>query len=265
MDILSSAECERDPIGDRTQFQALKQAIDTIASVCDGAREHDDVGFNGADASSGHLLAFLPLALWPPDAFYQAWVLLRKYQRQLAFANILYAELPEPPCLGQEHGGRYIALRETGDFLVLFPSQARLDTAFGRIPGGEKRTAPARHYLVKPVVGSGKALLAFARRNGFQLGPGVAERARLLDYQVLLEESGVFGVYFPRNEEWNTEIKAIPGWSYAYRPRFRWLLPPTRLSAQALRAFLAHHPEFQVMREVEAILQTVDPVPSGPH
>lgn len=253
----SSLEIERVHGGDRACYQSLKKAIDTLAAVCDGAIERDEVGFNGPDAPLGHLLAFLPLALWPPHAFYQAWVMLRKYQRQLAFAEIVYADLPEPPQLDENEGGRYISQRETGEFLVLFPAQAKLDTAFGRIPGGEKHTTPARYYLVHPRPGTGKALLAFARRYGFGFAPGVAERVRLLEYQVTLEESGAFGVLFPRDEALNAEIKAIPGWRCSSRPHFRWLIPPRRVSIQALQAFLERHPEFQVPAAIEAHLQEI--------
>lgn len=241
-----------DPLGNRAQYQPLKDAIDALASVCDGARERDDVGFNVPDASLGHLLAFLPLALWPPEAFFRAWEMLRKYQEQLAFHGITYTHLPTPARpQDRAQGMQYITLAATGEFLVLFDADARLERAFARLPGGEKKTAPARYHLVYPVPGAGRPLLAFAERHGFVWAPHVEVQARLIDYQVLLEEQGVFSVYFPCDEEMNAEIKAIPGWWYAYRPHFHWLIPSNPDSIQAFQAFLVRHPEFQMSPGVE--------------
>lgn len=248
-----------DPIGDRSRYRPLKEAINAIASVCDGARERDEVGFNGADAPLGRLLAFLPLELWPPEAFREAWTMLRTYRnRQLPFHGIVYADLPEPPDLSQQEGGsRYITRREDGTFLVLFPASAKLERAFARIPGGEKRTTPARYFLVQPMPGAGAALLRFAERHGFIFAPGVQEQARRLDYQVLLEENGMFGVYFPHDEAMNAEIKAIPGRGCAYQPRFHWAIPRRPESVRALFDFLTAHPEFQLSSEVERQLQAI--------
>ena len=93
------------------------------------------------------------------------------------------------------------------------------------------------------------------------------ERARLLAYQVVLEEDGAsFGVYFPRDEDLNNEIKTVPCRSFSYTPRFRWLIPTNLVSAQCLHAFLVRHPEFQLTREVALRLQqaadATTPVPA---
>jgi len=256
-----------DPIGDRSRYRLLKEAIGTIASVCDGARSRDERGFNGADAPLGRLLAFLPLSLWPPEAFHESWLMLRKYSRQLAFHNILYADLPKPPDLpqqDQESTGKYITRQEDGVFLVLLPASAKLERAFARIPGSEKHTARARYFLVQPIPGAGVALLRFADRHGFTFAPGVREQVRRIDYQVLLElEENRCAVYFPRDEAMNAEIKAIPGRSQAYQPRFRWLIPLEPVSVQALFALLARHPEFQLSGEVERRLQAIALINDG--
>lgn len=241
---------ESDPLGDRSRYLMLHNAIVAIASVCDGAVTRDEKGFNGPDAPLGRLLAFLPLDLWPPAAFYEAWEMLRKYHAQLERAGIVYADLPQPPRVGEQ---RYITRRETGEFLVLFPAQAKLETAFGRIPGGKKHTEPARHYLVHPQPGAGAALLAFADRYGFDFAPGVAEQARLIDYQVMLEEDW-FAVYFPRDEALNAEIKRIPRRRVSTQPRFHWLIPPLSQSVQELQAFLEAHADFQIAPAAQARL-----------
>lgn len=242
---------------ERSRYLPLKQAVDTLAGVCDGAIKRDDAGYNGPDARFGHLLAFLDLEAWPPSAFHKAWSMLRKYRRQLAQAGICYDDLPEPPCL--EAHNRFISLHPTSVFLVVFPYDPEMIAAFWRIVGAQSRAKPVHHYVVREVPGVGEALMEFAERYGFELASGVRERAELLssEYLVTLEHDAC-AVYFPRDQALNAEIKAIPGWSYARFPSFHWVIPMQPISLKALRAFLSRHEEFMLTPELTQRWQELD-------
>src|SRR5437667_1498635 len=155
---------------DRAHYLALKRAIDTLAGVCHGAVSRDQEGYNGSDAPLGHLLAFLPIDAWPPAALYRAWSMLRKYRLQLARAGIAYDDLPEPPLQEQE---RLIARNDAGEFLVIFPYSTTVITALKRVPGSQMRRKPVPHRVVRPLPGTGNALLEFAERYRFAFAPDV--------------------------------------------------------------------------------------------
>lgn len=237
------------PAFERERYQALRQALGTLAAVCDGAILRDDVGFNGTDTRLGHFLAWLPLDLWPLPAFRDAWGMLRKYRRQLASHGIDYDALPEPPSF--ETGQRVIALFPPEGFLVLFSPDERLLRAWRRLPGALLVEKPVRHYLVRRVPGGATPLLAFAEQQGFHLAPGVKDAAK--DAWVALE-GGRFALYFSHSASLNAEVKAIRGWSCSQVGGFHWLLPTHAQAAAALAAFLARHPQFAVPPEVEQLL-----------
>src|SRR4051794_33518038 len=74
----------------------LGGAVQFLASVCDGARRQDGHGFNGADSNFGHWLASKPEQGWTPKLRRRAWVMLRKYRKQLAAAGIDFDAIAEP-------------------------------------------------------------------------------------------------------------------------------------------------------------------------
>ncbi len=241
---------------DRSRYIPIKQAIETLAGVCDGAITRDHEGYNGPDAPLGHLLAFLAIDAWPPAAFYTAWVMLRKYRLQLARSGIAYDDLPEPPSL-KTHD-RSIARLSTGEFLVVFPYNEQLTAAFRKIPGNAVRRHPVRHRIVHEVPGASKALLEFAERYGFDFMPGVRRYVEqtTADSWVSLEEEW-FAVYFPKDPSTNAEIKAMRGWRTSTQPVFHWLLPQREEAMQGLRAFLVRHPEFLLRPEAEQALLAI--------
>jgi hypothetical protein len=230
---------------DRSRYHLLKQAVDALAAVCDGAHRRDTVGYNGIDARYGHLLAFLSLEEWPPEAFYRAWKMLRKYSRQLASADIDYARLPEPPNYDGED--RQITFNEaTGDFVVVFSYDPLLLEEFRSVPGNDFVNQPVPHRLVHPVKGAEAALLAFAQTHAFVLGKGTRER--LQRYRVELED-GQLALFFPFDRTLNEEVKAIPGWSTTRSGGFHWLIPLSQFSA--VQALVARHSQFIVAANVE--------------
>ena len=246
---------EETPFLERSRYLPIKQAVEVLAAICDGAILRDHEGYNGPDAPLGHLLAFLAIDAWPPAAFYTAWVMLRKYRQQLARSGIAYDDLPEPPCL-QTHD-RFIARLPTGEFLVVFPSHEHLTAAFRKIPGNAVRRHPVRHRLVHEVPGAGKALLEFAERYGFDCTPDVRRdiEQTTAESWISLEE-GWFALYFPKDPSTNAEIKAMRGW-HSTQPVFHWLIPQREEGMQRLRAFLVRHPKFLLRPEAEQALLTL--------
>ncbi len=75
----------------------LKQAVEALAGVCDGAVRRDHHGFNAYDARIGHALALLPEDEWAPGHRLLAYRLLEKYRAQLAAMGIDYDQITPPP------------------------------------------------------------------------------------------------------------------------------------------------------------------------
>lgn len=264
---------------DRSRYALLKEAVDALAGVCDGAQDRDDQGFDGSDTRPGHLYAFLPLEAWPLSAFHRAWRWTKKYRRQLEGMQIDCSNLEAPP-LFKEYD-RQVAVQPDGiGFFVVFPYDDEVINAFRQIPGSALHKVPIgasdklffRYRTVRPVVGAGEALLAFAVRYGFQLGQSVEERAAHCnmppdieapsvqhEYRVELESGGApaFALYFPRIGSLNEEVKRIPGKSPSYTGPFHWVIPATRRSAEALLDFLELHPQFFVPPDVAEHLRAL--------
>jgi superfamily II DNA or RNA helicase len=77
--------------------QQLVKSITTIANVCNGASSSDGVGFSRSDAQLGLQIALLNSSHWTQAITYEAWLLLAKYQNQLAKFGIDYDEIKAPP------------------------------------------------------------------------------------------------------------------------------------------------------------------------
>ena len=71
------------PVATPEQRHLAKLAMRSLASVCDGAREKDEMGFSGADTHFGHKLAAVEGDLTDGQTYF-AIKLARKYRRQLS-------------------------------------------------------------------------------------------------------------------------------------------------------------------------------------
>ena len=265
---------------DRRQYVLLKQAVNALSSVCDGAEARDGRGFDGRDTRAGHLYAFLPLDAWPLSAFHRAWSWTKKYHQQLERMQMDCADLPEPPLFEGED--RQIALLpDRAGFFVIFPYDEALTVAFRRIPGQALHTVPIgtstvlcfRYRTVQAIAGVGGALLAFADVYHFQLGPEVLDLATECDSRLtsaLLEtalheyrieavvgNAPAFALFFPRIPALNEEVKRIPGRSPSYAGGFHWVIPAIPHAAAALLSFVERHPQFFVATEVKERLEVL--------
>lgn len=101
-------------------YKDIKAAVNAITATCDWASTIDGVGFNGADARFGHLLTGTPVTAWTPKMAFRAWLMLRKYRKQLLdHHNIDYDKLtvPEIP-----EGSTSKTIRiDSGKYALTFP------------------------------------------------------------------------------------------------------------------------------------------------
>lgn len=243
---------------DRRLYEPVKQAVEALAGVCDGALLRDDQGFDGTDTRAGHLYAFLPLDAWPLSVFHRAWRWTRKYHRQLVAMDLACSHVPEPPLFPGED--RQIALHPdgTGFFVVFSNSDDDLVAAFRALPGNALHIAPIGPKLFfryRTYHGDGALLLAFAEQWRFRLAPGVRECAqqRRVVYEQAIDS---FALYFP-DRELNAEVKAIPGRSCSYTGGFHWVIAASLQAAGPLRAFLIRH-NFTLAPEAERRLQEIE-------
>ena len=246
---------------DRNPYRQLKDAVDALAGVCDGAETKDDQGFDGTDTYAGHLYAFLPFEAWPLCALHRAWSWTKKYHRQLSLMQIDCTSLPEPPLFEDEQ--RQIALLPDGQgyYVVFANDNSSLIKQFRRI-GGQEHDVPmgsTRFFRYRTYHGERSTLLTFAERYRFQLGPGVRECALggCFEYRVVYEpESDAFALYFP-DRLLNAEVKVIPCRSCSYVGGFHWIIAARRNAVGPLRAFLRRH-GFSVPPDAERRLQQLE-------
>jgi hypothetical protein len=254
---------------DRARYAPLKEAVNALAEVCDGAQEKDDQGFDGTDTRGGHLYAFLPQDAWPLCAFHRAWRWTKKYHRQLEAMGINCSDLPEPPQFADED--RQIALKEGSGYYVVFPNYDwDLINEFRSLPGNAIRRVPIGangklFFRYRTYEGPGSVLLEWARSHRFRLGPGVAERAQMPDEEAAAPAGGrvvfekntdSFALYFSERLL-NAEVKQIPYRSYSNEGGFHWLIGARRDAVGPLRAFLNRH-NFVVPPEAERRMRELE-------
>lgn len=79
----------------KSATDTLHHAVEYLASRCDGATKHDQVGFSAFDADFGHSLA--SQERWSEKQTAAAMKLLKRYRKQLKAAGIDIENLPEIP------------------------------------------------------------------------------------------------------------------------------------------------------------------------
>jgi hypothetical protein len=244
---------------DRNRSRLLKQAVEALAGVCDGALMRDDQGFDGTDTRAGHLYAFLPLDAWPLSVFHRAWHWTKKYHRQLEAMQLDCTNVQEPPLFEGED--RQIArMVSSNGYHVVFPGDDfDLIEEFKRLPGNALHRVPIGtsgklFFRYRTYQGEVTTLLRWAEQNHFQLGPDLREHAQSNNLVVLERDS--FALYFP-DRTLNAEVKMIPCRSSSYTGGFHWVIAARRESAGPLRTFLTRH-QFSLPADVEQRLQELE-------
>ena len=164
----------------------IHDAIRVLACNCDGAATQDGVGFNGADARFGHVLAAREIELWSFKMATIAYDMIRKYRGQLADAGIDYDDI-EPPeksnfvepvnksnikrAIGND-GRRLLVALDYRD-----KEFAKLKDAIKAIPG--RRWDPDRKTWTLPMDNEAmSSILAFAAEHDFDFENGTFELVR---------------------------------------------------------------------------------------
>ena len=148
----------------------LIQAVHALASVDDGAKTQDGVGFNGTDTKFGNALATTPPEAWSVENQREAWEMLAKYKGQLARVNIDYDAIPEPSARQGSRGIRVVDVRK-GKVLVFLPYE---DTAYPKTALNAVWNRTERGWQV--AVSKYGSVISWAERNDI----AVTSRARAI-------------------------------------------------------------------------------------
>lgn len=113
--------------------ELLVRAIQSLASVCDGAHEQDGRGFSANHAHFGRALADTPSETWNDGVTRKAWEVCGHYQAQLSRQGISWADIPEPPAVALDDS-RSVALEGTS-LVVRFRYSPELVMSVKSLPG----------------------------------------------------------------------------------------------------------------------------------
>lgn len=228
----------------------LVRAIETLASVCDGAHSTDGAGFSAQDSGFGKRLALVPAEAWGPTVTRKAWEVTRKYSAQLSRLGIAWSDIPEP---ARAAGGDVRAVDYIeGRFIIRFGWEPQLVTAVKTIHGvrwnsvDKVWTAPIRSAAeVAAWSDRHNFLLTFSARAAFAAPEAIpsapvgmagcdADGIRLdFEYDAGL----VTAVRHLIGRKWDADNRC-------------WRFPPT--SVREVRAFVAAH-EFGTSHEFDAL------------
>ncbi len=158
-----------------TSEDLLYRAVRAIATACDGAGVRDGAGFNKYDKDFGHDLAVSRPETWNLRKRRSAWVMLRKYRKQLIENHgIQYEQIPEP-IIETPHADVYqmrpqfrrVTLRQDKVFAITFPYDAELVKAVKQIPGA-RFEGSTKAWLIPTVAHSLEKMIEFIHKNKFE-------------------------------------------------------------------------------------------------
>lgn len=259
-----------------TDHAPLHDALNAIASSCDGAVEQDGRGFNATHAYDGARLAAIDHTDWTPEMAGTAWHMLRTYRGQLARTGIDFDALPVPPAaqdITDEHAAlmrerareqarniRWMAAQRAKRFVLCAGENQPVILSFPYDPAmvDEARRIPGRRYHgtyeghekvnVYPFASLG-AVLDFAEAHDIPV-PGELTALRALadnptapapvrpDAAV---EHGRIVVRAPFDEALNDALRAYNGDRSTWDKGLHAHVPPAHYDPAALaRLFAAH-------------------------
>ena len=184
--------------------QILKRAVDSLASVCDGAADLDHHGYNKIDAHFGHKLASVDFEKWSPRQRRAAWRMLGKYRGQLqGVFGIDYTAIPEPPKPEGNHVPRRIGL-SGNRFAVTFPYDPALVSQARDLPG-RKFDGASKSWSTPASLDTAEAVIKFAVANSFEIDEAVIEKIEQLS------ESHIESVQASRAEDASIDVAGLGG------------------------------------------------------
>jgi len=150
--------------------QTLHMAAQHLANVCDFAKNKDGAGFNKPDSYLGHFIAAISAEDWTPEITYNAWLMLRKYRKQLAAYGIDFDAIEPPHKVGDDDRSALITgvVSRKGDYFILrFPFNPSFGTLL-KAHGGRFVNYYGDKYWRLPITKDNAQWLAgFAKENDF--------------------------------------------------------------------------------------------------
>lgn len=242
-----------------TQYEQIKQAIEFLATRCDGAINQDNAGFNKPDSGTGHYLAerLARGGQLTPDEQQSMLVTLQKYRKQLAAGDIDLPEVheyqaqPLTPKPAQPIKIEYSA--RIGLLIVTFPYDEFTKNQVSSLPREKRKfeRQPTPRWLVNPdqleeltrrlptaVVLGTEALSTVEKPALSIVAPiatsTVAPPAKTTSPTISLDQDGkTLVVRFPYDPDMVTRIKTLD--STKWDPSRKAWLAPVRLIDQLIR------------------------------
>lgn len=177
---------------------SIQDAFFAIYSTCDGAHEEDGVGFNKPDSIIARRLA-RRVDVWGQCEDHAAWLMLRKYSKQLAKRGITYSELSEPEKPERPASERMLAA-VTGQsaFRAIFPYDPGVVAAVKRVQGARYQSN-LKCWDIPYTINNRDALLEFVDSWDFELSEGAID---LLSREPSLPQYMPAGKIEPAGRDW---------------------------------------------------------------
>ena len=144
-------------------MEILHKAVSFLAGRCDGAKEVDGSGFNKFDARLGMELAQIPADCWTAQQQYNAYVMLKKYSKQLSQAGIEYSQIPAANN-GFDKPVKRIYASNSGEFIVTFNYDPALVAEVKALPQ-RRFDGNSKCWVAAPTMANVTALWAFAQKH----------------------------------------------------------------------------------------------------
>lgn len=157
-------------------YQLLWHATRALAGLdSDHAAEINEIGFNKFDGRFGHRLASVPFEDWTPKMMRAAWMMLKKYHRQLESMNLW--PLPEPPAVETvvENPRKVLVTRDGKYFVIQFPYNQTLVAEVKNLPE-RKFDAVNKWWTVVARAGNIDALWKFINDWDFEVSQNALDR-----------------------------------------------------------------------------------------
>lgn len=155
-------------------YENIWHAVATLARVCDYASAPDGVGFNSVDTGYGHWLASMPPEKWTDKMAFRAWLMLKKYRKQLLNYDIDYAALQAPELPVQKTTARAIDVREDR-FIITFPYDTETRVVIKNIYGW-KWDGERKEWSVPIALDSSTGILDLVYEYGFEMSATAVTR-----------------------------------------------------------------------------------------
>lgn len=139
----------------------LLKAVDTLLSVCDGARQQDGMGFNRYDSAFVREI----VSSYPRSAR-ALYKVIGKYRRQLATHGIEYSDISEPAKIISQSKPKLVDISD-GKFVITFPYDPALVTAIKSEIQGVRWNPTIKCWSISATADKATVVAKFVKVHGF--------------------------------------------------------------------------------------------------